>query len=283
MTIHDVRVETRWFFTRSQTTWHVATVGDRALCRSNIRPYRATYSDAQRENYWLPIPRCLPCMAKLEARQGRTRKPASAVERDALATWQRALPTTAMTTLANAGYDRQARAEFLRNVVRLSADDVTDFSADSYVSEPEDEYAAGERDGAVAGAADYDGDTTTPRPDGDADSDYSAGWSDGYVGGYYSRSYYVHATDIVGYTFRGDNRCSGCTIHAVYADPRFDGWKLAEGVRMSVEDNLSEIAAAFTINRMDESSYDSDEFPKVIFASMIEGSESCGCCGDELI
>lgn len=280
MTIHDVRTETRWFFTRSMSTWHVATVGDRALCRSNIRPYRDTYSDAQRESYWLPIPRCLTCMSKLEARQGRARKPASAVERDALAKWQRALPSSAMTALANAGYDQSARAEFLRNVVKLSADDVADFSADSYVSAPDDEYAAGERAGAVAGAADYDNDTTTAKPaDG---TDYADGYSDGYTGGFYSRSYWVHATDIVGYTFRADNRCAGCTIHAVYADPRFDGWRLADGVRMSVEANLDEIAAAFQINRADESSYDSDEFPKVIFASMVEGAETCGCCGEEL-
>lgn len=67
MSIHDVRAETRWFTTKSQNTWHVLTAGDRALCRSNVRPSSRTFSESERAAYWLPIPRCLPCMRRLES------------------------------------------------------------------------------------------------------------------------------------------------------------------------------------------------------------------------
>jgi hypothetical protein len=191
-------------------------------------------------------------------------------------------PSSTMTTLAYAGYDQPARAEFLRNVVGLSPDDVLSFSAEHYVMAPDDDYDAGMRDGAVAGTADYDADADTVRV-ASHQTDYDAGYSDGYVGGWWSRSYYVHATDIVGYTFCADNLCAACTVAAVAADPRYDGWALAPGVRMSAEDNLIQIAAAFGVNRDDESSFDSGDFPKVIFASMAEDSETCGNCGTELI
>ena len=59
----------------------------------------------------------------------------------------------------------------------------------------------------------------------------------------------------------------------------FDGWAVAEGVQMSTEENLSEIAAAFGIDRMNEHTYDSDNFPKVIFRDMAE-DERCDHCGE---
>lgn len=75
-------------------------------------------------------------------------------------------------------------------------------------------------------------------------------------------------TDIVGYTFAAD---IFCPRHIIAALPTgdggaYDGWALAPGVRMTAEDNLSEIAYAFQIDRQDEATFDSDEFPKVIFS-----------------
>lgn len=61
-----------------------------------------------------------------------------------------------------------------------------------------------------------------------------------------------------------------------------DGWTLM-GVVMSTEDNLAEIAHAFGIDRMNESSFDSGDFPKVIFASQVEDDEYCGKCDRSLI
>jgi hypothetical protein len=62
------------------------------------------------------------------------RKPAGAIERDALGIWQQARPSTAMTMLANAGYGETRRAEFLRRVVRLPESEVTDFASPAYVT-----------------------------------------------------------------------------------------------------------------------------------------------------
>lgn len=89
---------------------------------------------------------------------------------------------------------------------------------------------------------------------------------------------------IAGYTYAADQYCPSCIIAQLPTGPggAFDGWALAEGVSMSTEANLAEIAAAFSIDRMDERSYDSDEFPKVIFAIQLEEDERCGACGEEL-
>lgn len=95
----------------------------------------------------------------------------------------------------------------------------------------------------------------------------------------------MHATTIVGYTYRADFFCPACIIEQLPTGDgeAFDGWALADGVTMSTEDNLDEIAAAFGIDRDDETSFDSDEFPKVVFADMAAGDEHCGACGEPLI
>lgn len=90
---------------------------------------------------------------------------------------------------------------------------------------------------------------------------------------------------IVAYTFRAENLCPTCLLAALPTGPgeAFDGWALAPGVEpMSVEDNLDEIAAAFGIDRMDEYSFDSDDFPKVVFAGSVEEDERCTRCDSEL-
>lgn len=83
---------------------------------------------------------------------------------------------------------------------------------------------------------------------------------------------------IVGYTFQCDTYCPACVVDTMPTGEgdTFDGWALAEGVNMSAEENLAEIAEAFGIDRMDETSFDSTDFPKVIFAS--GDSEVCGRC-----
>lgn len=95
----------------------------------------------------------------------------------------------------------------------------------------------------------------------------------------------AHATDIVGYTFNADQYCPQCVISALPTGDgeAFDGWAVAPGAPfISTEDNLAEIAEAFGIDRMDEHSFDSSEFPKVIFRSSLEDDEHCGDCGELL-
>lgn len=89
----------------------------------------------------------------------------------------------------------------------------------------------------------------------------------------------MRADDVVGYVFRADVLCPPCTVRS--AGQPFDGWAVAPGVRMSVEDNLDEVAAAFGIERHAEHTFDSDDFPKVLFASDAH-DETCGRCGTDL-
>ena len=76
--------------------------------------------------------------------------------------------------------------------------------------------------------------------------------------------------DIVGYTFQAANYCPGC-IEGAYGDNTFSA-------TMFPEDALDALAALAGIDRMDEHSYDSDEFPKVIFRDSVESEETCHDC-----
>lgn len=82
--------------------------------------------------------------------------------------------------------------------------------------------------------------------------------------------------DIIGYHFRGSDYCREHIMPVVYeANP---GWELAEGVTLSVEEDLNEIAFANSIDRTDESSFHSDDFPKVILAED-DTQDFCSVCG----
>lgn len=86
--------------------------------------------------------------------------------------------------------------------------------------------------------------------------------------------------DIVGYTYAADTYCPNCIIDALPTGKgeKFDGWGLAKGVTMSAEQNLSEMAPPFCIDRMDEFSFDSNDFPKVIFRDAVVSGEECANC-----
>lgn len=87
-----------------------------------------------------------------------------------------------------------------------------------------------------------------------------------------------YSADIVGYTFRASTYCRDHIMPAVTSTKAYDGWELAKGVIVPVEQDLDEIAFAFQIDRQDESSFDSDEFPKVIFRDAAEDTY-CEVCG----
>lgn len=92
--------------------------------------------------------------------------------------------------------------------------------------------------------------------------------------------------DIVGYVYQETYYCPEHIMPVVYeANP---GWELAEGIKMSVEDDLREIAWANSIRYGVEEDYHSDDFPKplyygewlpVLMVRMIH----CHTCGKELI
>lgn len=92
------------------------------------------------------------------------------------------------------------------------------------------------------------------------------------------------AYTIVGYTYRADTLCPACTIEAMIADR-----EASPAARdMAPEEALEQIAAANAIDRHDLHSYDSDNFPKVVFADQLRdvdeehGPETCGSCDQEL-
>jgi hypothetical protein len=82
---------------------------------------------------------------------------------------------------------------------------------------------------------------------------------------------------IAGYAYQADTLCPTCVIEAMLAS----GEASPAARDMATEDALDQIAGANAIDRYDEHTYDSDDFPKVIFSTSIEGDQ-CGGCGEEL-
>ncbi len=83
-------------------------------------------------------------------------------------------------------------------------------------------------------------------------------------------------TDIAGYTYRSANYCPGCVVVRVLERKGLQG----HGLSYVTEDALALLARFEGIDRMDERSFDSDDFPKVIFGDMIEDrDERCDRCG----
>lgn len=86
--------------------------------------------------------------------------------------------------------------------------------------------------------------------------------------------YTSHATDIVAYTYRADTYCPDCILFAMGATKRLP--------YLTVEGALDEVAGRENVDRQDEWTFDSDNFPKVVFSSQVEGVEFCGGCGREI-
>lgn len=85
------------------------------------------------------------------------------------------------------------------------------------------------------------------------------------------------AWDIEAYTYNAALYCPDCVIEELIA--RGEASPGARG--MDTEDALDQIAGANGIDRMDERSFDSGDFPKVVFHSDIE-DETCDRCGKSL-
>ncbi len=81
-------------------------------------------------------------------------------------------------------------------------------------------------------------------------------------------SYYTKADEIVGYTFGADHYCAECVIRVMGGD-----------ATVTPEVQLDALAISRGIDRYDEQTFDSDNFPKVIFASDADGLDACGYCG----
>jgi hypothetical protein len=78
---------------------------------------------------------------------------------------------------------------------------------------------------------------------------------------------------IVGYTYAADTYCTGeCVTDAMEVASSPD----------PTECVLDQVAQERGIDRMDERSFDSDHFPKVVFGKSVDEPEQCGGCGVEI-
>ena len=84
-----------------------------------------------------------------------------------------------------------------------------------------------------------------------------------------------HATDIVAYVFQAEILCPHCTAKAVAP-------LMTPSSLQSPHDIIREVGLAHGVNVDDEHTFDSDDFPKVVFRSQIEEPEHCGTCHEEI-
>jgi hypothetical protein len=84
---------------------------------------------------------------------------------------------------------------------------------------------------------------------------------------------------IAGYTYKADIYCADCVVAEVREDyPQLKNW----GGMVGVHDELVALAEGLHIDYEDESSFDSGDFPKVIFSDQIENAEFCCQCRNEV-
>ena len=88
----------------------------------------------------------------------------------------------------------------------------------------------------------------------------------------------TNADNIVAYTYQAETLCPTCTNKALsgehYQEPTG---------RVNMENVLDFTAPFFGItNRHDERTFDSGDFPKVVFSHQVERPERCDHCGEEL-
>ena len=89
------------------------------------------------------------------------------------------------------------------------------------------------------------------------------------------------AWEIVGYTFQAETLCPDHIVAQLTANP--GDVNHATATIGNAEEHLNLLAKIHRppIDRQDERSFDSGDFPKVIFSSDTEG-ETCGACGADL-
>lgn len=94
-------------------------------------------------------------------------------------------------------------------------------------------------------------------------------------------SYYVHATDIVGYTFQAANHCVECTRELAINEGLKAGGAIVWGDSGTAEQVLDEWASLIGVDP--DADNDTGVFPMVVFAGDVEDAERCDGCGTLLI
>ena len=102
-------------------------------------------------------------------------------------------------------------------------------------------------------------------------------------------SYGLRADTIVGYTFKAETLCPACTFKAVLADLRIDGplgTKAATDLWNEDTEAMLDFFAPICdppVDRQDEYTFDSDDFPKVLFSAFLDEDEACCNCSRWLL
>ena len=88
--------------------------------------------------------------------------------------------------------------------------------------------------------------------------------------------------DVVAYTFHAALVCPGCIVGAVAEGGDHEPLGVPAG--LTAEQGLALLAERLGVDRMNESSYDSGDFPKVVFRDQLEDADLEGCevCGADL-
>jgi hypothetical protein len=82
--------------------------------------------------------------------------------------------------------------------------------------------------------------------------------------------------ELAAYTYQADTYCRRCIIKVLDAEElMFHG-------DTDPEESLDIVAEARGIDRYDERSFDSGDFPKVVFDYQVTDNEVCGECGEAL-
>ena len=89
---------------------------------------------------------------------------------------------------------------------------------------------------------------------------------------------YRRCDEIAADSYRAEILCPACTIEALIA-----AGDAAPAARdMAAETVLDQCAGALAVDRDDETTFDSDEFPKVVHLAQVADGEQCGACHQNL-
>ncbi len=83
---------------------------------------------------------------------------------------------------------------------------------------------------------------------------------------------------LAAYIYRADLVCPTCVVMGLHGEGRVT----LAALDMGTEDVLDQLAAAEGIDREDEHTFDSGDFPKIVFDSELDEHVRCGGCGEEL-
>lgn len=85
--------------------------------------------------------------------------------------------------------------------------------------------------------------------------------------------------DIAAYTYQAELLCGGCIVKATVKTKTLRDELVTPA---DIEGWLDWLAKSVRVDRRDEGSFDSDDFPKVVFVDGLQHGEKCGSCGEEL-